>query len=173
MSWWCEVTGPQLAQGDLLPDCVVPVMPADLLPPMPGEIGGPYQFDGHKQRLIVLTQSCDFENNKARFVALCGAYTLEEFESVNPKYGNSGAWNAVAKNRHEALHLLADPNDPDGTRPGLVVDFGELYSLPVGYMVTHAERLGSRWRLISPYTEQLSQRFGNYFSRIALPKSLK
>jgi hypothetical protein len=62
--WWTRISGEQLAQGDLLPDCVIPMMPPDFTPPVGAEAGD-YTFTGELYDLIVVTQSCHLENNKA------------------------------------------------------------------------------------------------------------
>ncbi len=54
-------------------------------------------------------------------------------------------------------------------RLALVVDFGEIYSLPVAYLANHAGQQGDRWRLQSPYLEHFSQAFARFFMRVGLP----
>jgi hypothetical protein len=67
-----------------------------------------YEYD-----LIVLTQSCDLENKKARLVALCPVFLIQEFEAVNPNFKQKGAWENVRRGRVEGLHLLASPTAPE------------------------------------------------------------
>ena len=114
--WWETVQGPDLAQGDVLFDCVVPVMP-DHLTADPSQAGR-YAFQGDVYDLIVLTQSCDLENRKAPLVALCPTFTLEAWEIVNPAFRQRGRWERVRQGRIEGLHLLAGFDTPDDNRPG-------------------------------------------------------
>lgn len=165
-AWWNETTGTQLAQGDLLPECILPVFTSV----QPGTVDNePLRA----ARLIVVTQSCDLENHKADFVALCPVHTLPEFEAVNPSFKKKGAWESVRKGRIEGLHLLASPKTPDDNRAALVVDFGLIISLPADYLSSHAGDLGNRWRLASPFLDHFSQAFARFFMRVGLPAGLE
>jgi hypothetical protein len=121
---------------------------------------------------IVLTQSCDLENDKAPFVALCPLFTLLDFEANNRSFTQKGVWERVRQGRVEGLHLLASPDDPANNRGSIVVDFRQIYSLPVSYLRRHATGLGPRWRLLSPYLEHLSQAFARFFMRVGLPSAI-
>ena len=65
--------------------------------------------------------------------------------------------------------MLASPEAPDDSRRALVVDFGQIFSLPPAYLARRATQLGSRWRLDSPFLEHFSQAFARYFMRVGLP----
>src|SRR5262245_48047679 len=161
--FWTQVHEPALRQGDYLPGCLVPVFGAlaAISPPdMPQELRAD-EFD-----LIVVTQSCDLEQRRARLVAGCPIYPIAEFETVNPAFGKKGRWNEVLKGRIEGLHLLASPINPTNNRDALVVDFREIYSLPFDYLTARANELGPRWRLRSPYLEHFSQAFARFFMRV-------
>lgn len=55
----------------------------------------------------------------------------------------------------------------------LVVDFREIYSLPLAYLKLHAKALDQRWRLNSPFLEHFSQAFARFFMRVGLPSSIQ
>lgn len=162
--WWSQVQGNALAQGDYLPGCLVPFF-------------GPEFTDGAGNRdvlvkeydCIVLTQSCDLENDKASLVALCPIHPLASFEEGNPHFARKGAWEEVRKGRAEGLHLVASMREPGNNRACLVVDFREIYSLPIAHLKRHAGSLGLRWRLCAPYLEHFSQAFARFFMRVGLP----
>jgi len=160
--WWLPVNGRQLAQGDLLPDCVLPVFTGD---------GDNRDLDEYLElaRLIVITQSCDLDNNKVKNVGMCPIYGLDAFEEINHGFTKKGAWENVRKGRVEGLHLLASPEHPENNRESLVVDFGHIVSLPSEYLSSHAESLENRWRLNSPFLEHFSQAFARFFMRVGLP----
>jgi hypothetical protein len=167
-NWWLQVNGRQLAQGDLLPDCHLPVFTGA------GSVSNAtIEEEVNRARLIVMTQSCDLENNKATFVALCPIYQLAEFEKANPSFAKKGAWENVRKARFEGLHLLAFPENPSENRQSLVVDFGHIVSLPITYLGDHAESLEHRWRLQSPFLEHFSQAFARFFMRVGLPSAIE
>ena len=64
-AWWHETEGPELAQGDYLPGCLVPVFE-----PNYGTMEQTADVAVREYDCIVLTQSCDLENEKAQLVAL-------------------------------------------------------------------------------------------------------
>ena len=163
MTIWITQNGSELAQGDLLPECAVAMVGADFAPTL-----GELTIVAEVRDLIVITQSCDLANSKARFAALCPIHRLDDFERANPDFTKS-RWELVRKGRVEGLHLLGSPEDPQNNRRALVVDFREIYSLPVGYLATHAAQHGDRWRLRSPYLEHFSQAFARFFMRVGLP----
>jgi hypothetical protein len=167
MPFWTLAQGHELAQGDFLPNCFVPVVPNDFAPAVQPVVIPVRQGD-----LIVLTQSCDLANLKTGLVALCPIHSLSAFEAVNPQFGKKGAWEEVRKGRREGLHLLASPSNPTISRESLVVNFREIYSLPIGYLRQHAAHLSQRWRLQSPFLEHFSQAFARFFMRVGLPSAV-
>jgi hypothetical protein len=165
--FWISTTGANLAQGDYLPNCLVPIVPAAF-----GPNSRSADLTIHTVDLVVMTQSCDLANAKNGLVALCSIYPIKAFESVNPAYARKGAWEEVRKGRREGLHLLASPTKPAVGREALIVDFREIFSLPVEYLAQHAVSLGARWRLDSPFLEHFSQAFARFFMRVGLPSAV-
>lgn len=168
-SWWQRINHGELAQGDWLPRCLMPVFLGESRLQDPDES---VEEDLFYSDLIIVTQSCDLENGRAIFAALCSISTLAEFESFNEKARKKGWWEQVRKGRVEGLHLLASPENPANNRDALVVDFGQIVSLPAGYLQDHAGRVGDRWRLASPFLEHFSQSFARFFMRVGLPSSI-
>jgi len=70
------------------------------------------------------------------------------------------------------LHMVSALADAGDGRNALVVDFRQIFSLPVPYLRKHAASLGSRWRLQSPYREHFSQAFARFFMRVGLPAAI-
>ncbi len=68
--------------------------------------------------------------------------------------------------------MLGATEHPDNNREAFVVDFREIYSLPLKYLTDHAANLGPRWRLQSPYLEHFSQAFARFFMRVGLPSRI-
>lgn len=165
--FWDSVQGADILQGDYLPGCLIPVIP-DGFGLSPNTIDIPVRNGD----MIVVTQSCDLANIKAGLVALCPIYPLSAYEAVNPQLAKKGAWEEVRKGRREGLHLLASPTTPEVSRDALVVNFREIYSLPIGYLRQHATNQSQRWRLKSPYLEHFSQAFARFFMRVGLPSTI-
>jgi hypothetical protein len=163
--FWVQVNGPGLAQGDFLPDCLVPLFKPDF-----GQANNDVpvrQYD-----LIVVTQSCDLENKKVSLVACSPIHKIAAFENANQDFARKGRWEEVRKGRVEPLHMLASNTAPDNNREAFVVDFREIYSLPVEYLTDHANKMGPRWRLQPPYLEHFSQAFARFFMRVGLPSAI-
>jgi hypothetical protein len=166
--WWVQIQGEQLRQGDYLPGCFVPLFHPDFGQAL--EVAE--SIEVREYDCIVLTQSCDLENQKAPLVALCPLFALAAYEAVEPRLAQKGEWERVRQGRVEGLHLLASPTEPDNNRACLVVDFRHIYSLPVAYLEALARSLGPRWHLQSPYLEHLSQAFARFFMRVGLPAAI-
>ena len=169
MAWWAKINERTLAQGDLLPDCLLPIFVEKPIPRADGEAS---ESEVKQARLIVVSQTCDLQNKKVEFVALCPIHTLIEFEEANPAVTQKGRWEKVRKGVEPALHLVASPETPEDNRSALVIDFGHIVSVPFEYLTKHAESLGGRWRLESPYLEHFSQAFARFFMRVGLPSSI-
>lgn len=170
-SFWVQVKENSLRQGDYIPECNVPLC---TFPSGSDQSSGNLVWDVEMKvkDLIVLTQSCDLENKKAQFVALCPIYSVSDFESANPSFAQKGRWNEVRRGRVEGLYLLASPQNPLDSWSALVVDFREIHSLPIEYLTAHVTEIGDRWRLKSPYLEHFSQGFARFFMRVGLPSSI-
>jgi hypothetical protein len=166
--FWTTINGREIYQGDLLKECLVPAFQPDFGDDENGQEVVPVSGAD----LIVVTQTCDLVQSKVELVALCPIYTLAEFEAINPKFSQKGKWEDVRKGRMEGLHLLASPEKPEDNKGAMVVDFGQIFSLPFDYLVKRTEKLGDRWRLDSPFLEHFSQAFARYFMRVGLPSSI-
>jgi hypothetical protein len=165
VTWWSRIEGPRLAQGDLIPDCLLPVFTGNIS-------DGTIEEVVQRARLIVVTQSCDLENRKVAFVALCPLHTLPEFEATNRTFVEKIGWEQVRKGRVEGLHLLASPETPSDNRHAYIVDFGHIVSIPFDYLEQHAAAIGHRWRLEPPFLEHFSQAFARFFMRVGLPSAI-
>lgn len=105
--FWMSMKGSDLAQGDLLDGCLVPSFG-------PG-FGGPGSTEmlvEEGRRLVVMTQSCDLETKRVRFVALCLIHSLPEYELANPHFRRKGHWEQVRKGRVEGCTYLLRPQAP-------------------------------------------------------------
>jgi hypothetical protein len=74
--------------------------------------------------------------------------------------------------RSEGLYMQPSSVDVTDNRDAYVVDFRMIVSLPIGYLARHAESLGDRPRLCSPYVEHFSQAFARFFMRVGLPSQI-
>lgn len=160
----------QLAQGDFLSKCSVPMFSADLDEAADNALIVKTRVD--VQDVIVMTQSCDLENKKAPLVACCPIYTLARYEIAVPKFQEPKAWEMVRTGKVEGLHLLGSLADTQDKWAAYVVDFRSIFSLPEPYLLKHAAQLGPRHRLQSPFLEHFSQSFARFFMRVGLPSAI-
>lgn len=167
---WIHVEGAELKQGDYLLGCSIPLLPDNF-----GEGEDPDRIDVYEFDVIVVTQSCDLENKRPRLVATCPICSMNDFCHRNPAYAGAngrGKRNDIRKGRAEGLHLIPCPHDPNDNDGALVVDFREIFSLPIGYLERHADVTGPRLRLCSPFLEHFSQSFARFFMRVGLPTQI-
>lgn len=166
-SRWVRTTGQELMQGDYLPGCLVTSFDPDFSEAGSDTIG---EVIVHTFDVVVLTQSCDLDNNRARFVAVCPAFSLSVFQTYNTKFQNKDRERSLIKNQIQGLYSMPSPIPPSTFSDWLIVDFHEIYSIPYKYLARHATAIAPRWRLQSPYREHLSRSFGDFYSRVALPE---
>jgi hypothetical protein len=156
-----------LEQGDLLPDCPVIYLPNDLTPFLVAEENDQIEIipDLKTVNLIVMTQSCDLENDKIEQVLLCAylPFSTKEYQKNKDN---------IRKERMPALHLIEKCDAENFPFEKQVVDFRAIYTLPKDFVFAFAETLDIRSRLLSPYKEHLSQAFARYFMRVGLPRPL-
>jgi len=164
---WIQHTGDDLRQGDVLNNCYVASLSDSFEPDQDEDL---IQLD--LARLIVVTQSCDLENNKTPHVALCPIYTLAEFEKSDERFKARGRWEEVRRGKVEELFLLPGIVSPENNLDALAVDFRLIVSLPIGYLTRHSAKFSDHPRLISPYIEHFSQSFARFFMRVGLPSQI-
>lgn len=168
--WFEVVTGRSLLQGDVILNCPVPqISSIDL----PIEIDQDVAIDIATMDLIVMSQSCDIENEKVEDVVLARVIGWKAAKEDMMASGNT-----FAKSKNFRKQLIA------GNVPGLsllkefseeprlvwsIVDFHQLHVLAKAFVESFAESAGPRLRLIPPYREHLSQAFARYFMRVGLP----
>lgn len=138
--------------------------------------------------VVVITQDCDLEqdfkertekkgttNDKhIQSVIICPGYlsaslkTGDHLLDVDMKMSGKGGqeWKNITSNNHKRYHRL--PPSTDGSIPDIILDFKHAYNISRDdiYNLYKKNYISS---LKSPYREDVSQRFSNYISRIALP----
>jgi hypothetical protein len=173
--WYELAEGPSLLQGDLLRDCPVFAVSGSLSWP-PGATGD-IEVEAKVFDLVVMTQSCDLENEKVEDVLLAQLVAWTDVVQAEVERGND-----IVRSR-KFRKLLVDGNVPGlsllhrrDSSPSLswsVVDFHRLFTLPKAFVTRFAVGSGLRLRLRSPYREHLAQAFARYFMRVGLPHDAK
>ena len=137
-------------------------------------------------RSIVMTQACDLQQGHVQNVILCPVYHLDDYrrdvwELFMQRHGQvvtEKAWRRHADELKQGkiwnLTMLdkRDRARDDDTlvMPHQVVDFHEVFNLPVSFLSSWLRASGARrLRLQPPYREHLSQSFARFFMRVGLP----
>ena len=168
----------EIRQGDFLPNCPIFIPPTDLN--VDTETGSIQYFDNIKVRAlntVVVSQSCDLENGKLEIVLVCPVYTLTQWIESLPLEqrigkGRRNRIEELRKGNLPAFHLL-DKNEGDEHQDFYVVDFKNVYGVNFDFLKSFTKKLASRYRLLPPYREHLSQAFARFFMRVGLPNDIK
>lgn len=162
-AWFAVVNGDALQQGDVLEACpvVVPKVTPD------GELAPEVSVETYD--VVVLTQSCELENDKADFVLVCPLWSLEEVGEADSFLRSTNGKEALRRGQLPGYHLLNKSELRDHIRDFRVVDFRRTVSLPIAYVTQMASRRSPRLRLLPPYREHLAQAFARFFMRVGLP----
>jgi hypothetical protein len=164
--WYEAVTGSDLAQGDLLQQVLLPFISSSD-PNRP-------EIVLERTAAVVLTQTCDLENQKVTQVLLGAVVEYDSYAEAERLRGNYFVASrrfrkAVLEGALPPLAVLR-PSDAAGVPfEWSLVDFRRLYTLPLIDVRSMADSLGVRLRLRSPYREHLAQSFARFHMRVGLP----
>jgi len=162
--WYEVVSGPKLEQGDILTNIVAPRALQDEDAP------GGYRIRVGRGDYVVLSQTCDLENDKLQEVLLADVRDYQSATYSTDRARSKAFRNALIQGSDWAYFLL--PEFEKAPRfPWSIVNFHYLFLVDVAACTRQAEQLGDRLRLIPPYKEHLAQSFGRYMMRIALPNT--
>ncbi|HET9895195.1 MAG TPA: hypothetical protein VFQ44_09700 [Streptosporangiaceae bacterium] len=163
-NWYEVVTGPELEQGDILPNLDAPRAKKDDNAP------GGYVIRPGRGDYVVVSQTCDLENKKLQEVLLADFRDYQSATYSHDRARSRAFRDALIQNSDWAYFLLPEFTGPP-TLKWSVVNFHYLFLVDVDSCRHHAEALGRRLRLVSPYKEHLAQSFGRYMMRVALPET--
>ena len=159
-SWYEIVHGESLLQGDMLVMCPVATVAGRWSFPIDEK---QIAYEILQMNVIVMTQSCDLENQKIDLVLLAGFNdwrdtVLTEFHNGNTTIKSRDFRKKLIDGGIPGLSLL-HKHDAEPKLEWSVVDFHRLYTLPKAFLEQYAKALGPRLRLRSPYREHLAQAF--------------
>jgi hypothetical protein len=168
----------EIRQGDFIPECPILIPPSNLnLAQAEGD-----EVDFHDTitvqtfNTVVVSQSCDLENNKLEIVLVCPIISLSDFFEQMPESDRSGRGRTkkldnLKQGNLPPYHLLHRDTD-FGVEDFQVVEFRNVYGVNFHFLKTYAQTIGSRARLLPPYREHLSQAFARFFMRVGLPNDI-
>lgn len=169
---WYELieNSSEITQGDIVKNCPVPIL-ADFTDDQTGKtIKAEIEYiDG-----IILTQACDIANDKVDNIILCSITSKKEFEEQQIANGKSKKdirknIESIIKGQQNAFHLINNYKTDIFSEDYYIINFKDIFSIPIHLARNIAKRNGKRLRLCPPYREHLSQAFARYFMRVGLP----
>lgn len=179
-AWYGQIEKgkPEIEQGDILHHCHVLSIPLEKLYDQIQNLEpaiSSLELNIEKGRLdrvdlIVVSQSCDLATRKdgttaLRQVLLCAFHRHDKFEKKLDI-------NNINQGRQPQYHLLPPCDLPDFVRGLRIIDFRNLYVLPIEYVRAHITS-APHLRLMPPYREHFSQAFARSFMRVGLPSDLE
>jgi len=117
---------------------------------------------------IVLSQSCDIQNEKIDSIILCPIWSLKKFTEKGDGFRSAKMRENLRKGNFPEYHLLQKFKGNELPEDFYYVDFHRIYSVPKAFIVAILKNK-PRKRLLPPYREHLSQSFARYFMRVGLP----
>lgn len=163
-----------LVQGDLLVDCVVPIIVGDLpISRQAVESMEPPDIDFHVMDLMILSQSCDLDMQQGRprrveQIVVCPAWTLAAFRKAYPTIGKQTVGNMLA-GKMPLWHVLAPSTLPELERSHTFLEFRRIMSLPGAHLDASKGLRPHRLRLRSPWREHMAYAAGYLLGRPAIP----
>jgi hypothetical protein len=174
IAWYTIYQGTVLEQGDILLKC--PCFSVAGIEKWPPPEDAEVRVEEETVDAIVLTQSCDLENDKVRDVLFARVVAWDIACETLVAEGNERAKStafreALVQGNVPGLSLLH--KSPDLEFPWSVVTFHQLFTLPRQIVNDFISSSGPRLRLASPYKEHLAQAFARFFMRVGLPHNAK
>jgi len=173
---WYEITsGRGLRQCDILMGCPILKLAGPLQWPILQAGPLPLQFETYDS--IILTQSCDLENEKVEDILMAQVIAWPTLVRQELQRNNQ-----LVKSRRYRKALI------DGDTPGQallhkhegeprldwsIVSFQRLYTVQKDFLLQFASNIGPRLRLRSPYREHIAQAFARFVMRVGLPFDAK
>lgn len=171
--WYEIVDGTELEQGDFISylPTFVPEYSSDLIQQLSAQSVTEWNISAkmYRYNVVVMSQSCDLEQRKLRFVLVCPYWSLEDLGRQEKKFLEPKIQEEIRKGNMYSYHMLNECRLDEKKQGIQVVEFKSVFSVPFDFLTSFANAQGKRLRLRSPYKEKLSHAFGNSFSRVALP----
>jgi hypothetical protein len=155
-----------IMQGDFMSSCPV-IVPSSSI----GE--GRISAEIIEYDVIVMSQSCDLAHRKLDNVLVSPIWPINEMGSENVFFKSRKGKESLRQGNLPGYHLLNRCELEEFETDFLVVDFRNVYGVPLDFLIELSKRNGKRLRLLPPYREHLSQAFARFFMRVGLPVDIK
>jgi hypothetical protein len=166
--WYGVVEGNELEQGDFLFDCPV-LEPTIELGLAQTDKEGEIQATIQVYDVIVLSQSCDLVQGKLDLVLVCPHWLLSVFEQADGFFRSSRGKEDIRRGNMPGYHMLSACDLEDFGSEVRIVNFRQVFGLPLAFVQQLASSQSPRLRLLPPYREHLAQAFARFIMRVGLP----
>lgn len=165
---WYEIVkgSDDLLQGDFVDECPI------VIPPLNMAEGSEVTVNVSKYNVIVMSQSCDIMQKKQDLVLVCPAWPLESVGKKENYYSGKDGKEALRQGHVPGYHLLERCELERFKKDYQVVDFRNVFGIPLDFLLNLAKSQENRLRLLPPYREHLSQAFARFFMRVGLPTEI-
>jgi hypothetical protein len=167
--WYDDVLpNSPIEQGDIVENCKI-IVPNELhyqaiLENKENEVA----LDIIEIDSIILSQSCDIQNEKIDSIIVCPIWSLRKFIEKGDWFNSSTAREDLRQGKFPEYHLLQRFESEELPNDFYFVDFHRIYSVPKKFIEATIKDKSHK-RLLPPYREHLSQSFARYFMRVGLP----
>lgn len=151
-----------LMQGDFVSSCPVMV-------PSPFAREGRISAEIIEYDVVIMSQSCDLAHHKLDNVLVSPAWPISEMGLENEFFRSRKGKESLRQGNLPGYHLLNRCELEGFEADFQVVDFRNVYGVPLDFLVDLSRRREKRLRLLPPYREHLSQAFARFFMRVGLP----
>jgi len=164
--WYSLITSEDnIEQGDFIEECPIIIPPKKLDQKK-------YNLDVKVFDVIIVSQSCDIEQDKIEYILVCRFYPLSKIEKFNSLLKTAVGKEILRRGNYNGLHLLNKCEFEEKISDYIIVDFRNVYSIYKQFLFEFVKTKEKRLRLLSPYREHLSQAFARFFMRIGLPHDI-
>lgn len=163
LSWYSIIDSKTpLNQGDFIMSC--PILEQEFNPSSEKITARYTEYD-----VIIMSQSCDLENEKLDLVLVCPIDDILNLSQNNPWFQSPKNLEKLRQGNQPNYHLLNKCTLNNYQHDFMIVDFRTVFSVPYRYLRQKIQNEPNRLRLLSPYKEHLSQAFARFFMRVGLP----
>ena len=152
----------EIEQGDFIFNC-------EILKPTLNQGASTIEADSLDYDVIILSQSCDLIQGKVELVTVAPLWSLKEIEDKNDFFKSSKGKESLRKGFQPNYHLLNEFNSDFINLEYKIVDFRQIFGVPIEQITGYVRNADFRLRLLSPYKEHLAQAFARFFMRVGLP----
>lgn len=168
--WYEEISNSDdLTQGDILLNCPVAIMNKNSNIKS-GQVDAEIKYvDG-----IVLTQACDLKQKKVDNVLICSLISKTNTEEQMKSSGKNSdqiknVISSILHGKQISKHIINEYTSDTYKQDYYIIDFNDVYTIPLDIAKKVAKDNNTRLRLCPPYREHLSQAFARFFMRVGLP----